>query len=535
MPLYLRHDAIRLLEASVESLHVALSSLGATRRSSPRESSSLYAPEIGLIGAAAEMAMSACLVQASGQSSLVRSSGQYKSFPQILSEFRTLVRNATPSSDFLVHDVGDANAHRQDLLTRVQAFSRLGIVRAGGLHAGRGLVLEASVLQGNEVANFLEALAKSGKMRPYLLSIPRCQFFDKDRTIIVEDLTRRLRECSGSERDVLLASVFLVLPDVPDDEPEWLSALDRVSIAPRDRDVTYLLNVLGDALPATLRRTTKSGPGIAVVVRPQDPDALPIAPQYLRRSFQERRDQLFADIANANGRLDSGTLDLPPPEAVREIFALGLESAGLLEEGHEVTAHESWPFIATSLNMSGTLGPYWFMIRNTGDLPQLRAQLQRVAKAGGASLDRKLKECQYGIQCVLDGKEIKDDDQYFKAIVQEIRQAERLRANLQSNYSRHDGQGKALPHDLISYLEDVIGGSPVGPLLEALLESHAGTEGKAYWCRILSEVAMDVDDVPALIKVFETDDCRGAHTAARKAVRRIDFRLYGPSISIGMR
>jgi len=62
----MRRHAIRLLEASLESLDLAVSSLGATKRREFREPVATYAPEIGLIGASAELAMSACLVQAYG-------------------------------------------------------------------------------------------------------------------------------------------------------------------------------------------------------------------------------------------------------------------------------------------------------------------------------------------------------------------------------------------------------------------------------------------------------------------------------------
>jgi len=66
MPSLLRKDTIRLLEASVNSLNLALIGLSLPLRNEPREHSSLYSSEIGLIGAAAEQAVNACITQVFG-------------------------------------------------------------------------------------------------------------------------------------------------------------------------------------------------------------------------------------------------------------------------------------------------------------------------------------------------------------------------------------------------------------------------------------------------------------------------------------
>jgi hypothetical protein len=68
MPSLLRHESIRLVEASREALQLAVSSLGSKKRVSFRQPQAEYSIEIGLIGVAAELAMTACLVQAHGTS-----------------------------------------------------------------------------------------------------------------------------------------------------------------------------------------------------------------------------------------------------------------------------------------------------------------------------------------------------------------------------------------------------------------------------------------------------------------------------------
>ena len=530
MPLYLRRDSIRMIESSLGALHIALSRLGVTSRHEVRQSNSAHAAEIGLIGSAAELAMSACLVHAHGPSIQERSGGGYKTFPEILGEFRDLVRGSRPISEFLVEGVDDPQAHREALIQCCSDFRRLSSLRAGGLHAGRGPVREAAVFQGNKVSDFLECLAQSSKIRPYIENVPRCPFFNMDRTVIVEDLSRRLNQATGDEEEVLLSSVFLVLPEIPEDTPDWIEALDRVSIAPKENDINYLLDVVEAAVPATLRRTTRSGAAVPVRVDQGDPDALPIATQYLRRQFNELRDQLYADIANANGRLEGGSLGLPPGTAVRELFAVGIEDASILGDEDELTAHEAWPFVAASLNVQGTVGPYWFLIRRTGDLGQLVAQIRRAVEVGGSRLERKAQECLHGLEIVRNDRAVALDDEHFEDTLADLHTAEENKSSLDENYQRHAGTDKGLPEELRAKLKDAIEGSPVGPLIESVMRNCESDEAARYWTRVLCETALDVDDLPALIEVMATDDVDTAHTAARKAIRRIDFRFHGPAL-----
>lgn len=530
MPLFLRRDSIRMLEASLNALHLALSKLGSTTRYEVRETYSEHAAEIGLIGSSAELAMAACLVHAHGPSIQKWPSGHYKAFPAILDEYRKLVLEARPNSEFLVEGLDDPKAHRERLLDACSNFRILSSARAGGLHAGRGPTREAAIVQGNSVSDFLDCLGASSKIKPYLANIPKCPFFDRDRMVIVEDLARRLNEASGVDQQAFLSSVFLVLPDVPDHMPEWIDALDRVSIAPRDNDITYLLNVIEGAVPATLKRTTGSGAAVPVKVDQHNPDSLPVATRYLRTQFNQRRDQLHADIGTANGRLQDRFLDLPPVEAVREMFAIGLETAGLLEEEDRLTAHKSWPFVAASLDVQGTIGPYWFLIRETGDLGQLAALLRSAVEVGGSRLARKAKECLYGIDAAREDDTIAKDDDQFEDLIEDLRRTEEVKSGLNENHERHRGTSKGLPDELADRLQDVIEGSSAGSLIQALMTDSVSRDCKRYWVRVLCESALDIDDLPSLVEVLSSDDASIAHTAARKAMRRIDFRIHGPSL-----
>jgi len=109
MPLLLKKDSIRLFEASVEALSLAITGLGLPIRFEYREEASLHAAPIGLIGVAAELAMSAVIAQASGIKSLQLPSGHFKSGSQILEDFRRLVRNPVPRSAFITKGVPRAD------------------------------------------------------------------------------------------------------------------------------------------------------------------------------------------------------------------------------------------------------------------------------------------------------------------------------------------------------------------------------------------------------------------------------------------
>ena len=109
MPRLLKKDAIRLLEASVESLNLALVGLGLPQRVAFKEESAQYSAAIGLIGASAELAMAACLIQAFGKQALVLPSGYYKSAAEIHGEFKRLLRDAPPIASFFTKGIQETS------------------------------------------------------------------------------------------------------------------------------------------------------------------------------------------------------------------------------------------------------------------------------------------------------------------------------------------------------------------------------------------------------------------------------------------
>lgn len=95
MPRFLRSDTIRLFEASLESLNLALIGLAVPARREFRSTIARYAPEVGVIEVAAELAMTGCLVQSRGKRAVFRTSGMYKTGQEILGDFKSLLSSPT--------------------------------------------------------------------------------------------------------------------------------------------------------------------------------------------------------------------------------------------------------------------------------------------------------------------------------------------------------------------------------------------------------------------------------------------------------
>jgi len=441
-----------------------------------------------------------------------------------------MVAKGTVASSFLTDGISDGQGHRKNLLKSATGFRRLIAARAGGLHAGRGLLHETTVVQANSVADFLELLGESRRLHPYLERIPRCLWYSKDRTLLIEDLRNRLSQPSADDKVQLLSSLYLVLPDVPEEEPEWLAALERVAVAPQNRDVEYLLDTLERALPASLRRTTDATGTVPVRIATGDPAALPIAPQFLRRQFNQIPELWHSDIATANGRLSQKVLDLPPAEAVQDVFALGLERAAVLNSGEHLSAHQAWPHIVSSFNKPGTVGPYWFLVRRCEDLGQLTSLLNQAIKIR-KKLAESLAECLHGIDVLSSGETIGDDDKYFIQVISETKHIQSDLSWLIEVERKNRGTLRALPEELQDVLKAVAeGGEPVGKLLSGILDSKPCANCLVYWPRVLAENSSVEDDVPSLIALLRTADASAGHTAARKALRRIDFALHGPPV-----
>jgi hypothetical protein len=532
MPPLLKRDTIRMLEAAVNCLHLGLLGLGLPRAKQRVEGSRLAA-ELGLIGSAAELSVGACLMQTAGLRALRRQSGMFKTAAEVFDDFRALVEKPTPAFDFVTSGTPKPDAHRQSLLAYGSKFRLLATLRAAALHTGHAPDRQVCVSLANDVAGFLELLSRSTRLRPYLPEVPRPFELVVESAVMIEDLQRRLAHASAAATQAsVLASLFLVLPEVPENAPEWLAAFDRISVAPKRTDLKLLVKTLEAAIPVSLRRGKGSGAVLPVRVEPENPDALAIAPQYLRTEFTKKPDRFFADVGTANGRLNEGTFDHPPLDFVRELCAIGLDESAVLEPGQELSAHQTWPFIAASLAANGTPGPIWFLVRRCSDLNQLQALLRRVAQLRPAHYVNNYEAVRSGIESIASATRTQRSG-LFRQLLDFRRTVEQRRERLIERLRDTEGTDRRLPTDLEATVRQVQREAIApGAAILAILERKPplSDESRIHWSRVLAEVATSADDLPGLLAVSRLPGSTTAHTAARKAFQLIDFLESGPEL-----
>lgn len=533
MPQYLKTSSLRLLEASQEALSLAFVGLGMPIRHELRVENAQFAAPAGLIGAAAEQALAAVLVQVFGEEALMSAPNQFKSAREVLRDVRALLRAPVPKASFLTTGIADAAAHRNTLHRATEGFILLISERAAGLHAGYGPARAVALAQAQKVLDFYRLLALSSRVRPYLEQLPRPPEPRVDREVLIDQLARQFREAdTTADRSAALHSLFLVLPEVPEEAPGWLDAFDRSCVAPTNGDINLLLQTLERAQPVHFERLNGGGQGLPVAVRPQDPNALPIAPQHLRRAFGNIADQFFADVGNANGRLNEGTLDLPPERFLLDLCVLGPVQLRQDLNRQNLSAHEVWPFIMTSLSQQGTARPYWFLVSLVDDLGQLIAQLRRAFAVAPVHLRGQEPPTLEALEALRNRQLLAPQAPLAVFARQAYAAAETAKASLAGAIDRSRGTYRQVPPEAEVELRRVAQGEV--PAAEAfnIVMALENLQARRYWSRLLALGSIDAEDRGMLVQTLRDAELDQAHTAARKALKLIDAIAYGPQYEL---
>lgn len=536
MPMYLKRSTIRLLEASVEAISMAVTSLGLPKRYELRESTAENAVAIGLAGVSIELAMSAVIVQAKGEQSLRMPSGFYKTGTHIVDDFKELITSQIPKLLFLTQNVKTPSEHLSTLRSLASKFKLLTKARAGGLHAGIGPSRDVCIACVNDVIKFVQLLGQSSRIKPYTETLPHAIEIQKSYDIIVDDLIKKLNNSSSAEdKSKALSSIYLVIPELPEEEPEWMEAFDRLIVAPKSNDITFLLDTLQNSKYASLIKVAKTPNALPVTIQKGNSLALPIEPQYLKKSFSDIRDRWYADRGIANGRLDQKQFDPPPIESVYEIFAFQFHLLQITDsEQTQLTAVDTWPLIAASLSYSGTLGPYWYFVRKTSDWPQLETYMNKAVKVAGKALEKGFKEFKSSFNVLKSQKALSKKEGYVTKLLKAYEQASDKREKLLQLRDKYADTDKKLCETAESDLTDVVNDTlSIGEMLVKLVENEytfTNTDSRKYWARVLCESASEIEDAQGLVAVIKDHELSAAHTAVRKALRIIDFINYGPKI-----
>lgn len=535
MPKSVKSDTIRLLESSVEALGLAQTGICTFRKDQPKIKSVRYSAEIGLIGASVELSMSAILFEALGKKALFRGE-KYKTASEVLSDFRKLLNQSSPNIKFLVKNIDKPEEHIKKLISLTDRFKVIIIGRANGLHFGQGLSYEVTTSLFQDASSFLKKLSKSKNLQPYLPTIPELVGIKLDKTVVVSELYNRFNNSTDkNEQTRLLSSLFLILPEVPNHLPSWFERFSSVNIAPKKSDIVYLIDALEKANPVSLKRV-KDGSGIINVNISKDPNALPIAPHYLRASFTQFKDQVLSDIGSANGRFTENHLDLPPTETVYKLFSIFPNQVSVLFGKEDLTAHEAWPFILKAIRVpsNNTTGPLWFLIRKTNDLGQLISILKKASTLGNQTLINNTDSIISGIDAILNDKTIDTSINYYATINSDI---ELLSSNLDKLRSFPNGKIKhLLPEEYAPFLQSLFKqeSDQLELIRKILDDKELSLETRKYWLFKLTSILPWNEDIELLsetmIQILNQKELASCHTWVRKMFRVIDFNNYGPKV-----
>jgi hypothetical protein len=536
MPRLLKQDSIRLIEASIEALGLAQMGICAFRKDQLKIEQVRYSAEIGLIGCSIELAISSILIQALGKKTIYRDykSGKYKTASEILSDFRSLIKQASTNTLFLVNHTADPEEHLKKLIDLTNRFQLIITCRANGLHNGYGLKYKIVASFFQDVSDFIKLIGLSNNFKPYLTCVPELVGIQIDKKVLIDELYQELQQTSNTEEQRnLISSLFLILPEIPNNLPNWLEKFDSIKVAPKKNDIVYLIDALEKANPVSLNKVTDGSQSLDVKIVGRDvAGAIPISAQFLKSEFTQIKDQVYSDIATANGRLKSNQLDLPPKSSINNMFALGLRDSKILESEAKFTGHQSWPFIVEALNVSknNTTSPYWFLIRATNDLGQLKASLKKAQKIGNSSLKRNRTIVLGGIEALEKNNPIESTSVFINNILDDVEKFNNELERVEGVYKRNGLHG--LSEDYKTEFEQLfLENISISDVLHKIqLDDTIVLSDKKYWVAKLTLIMPEIQDLPVLASILENAEFSNAHTNIRKVFRAYDFNTYGPKI-----
>lgn len=536
MPRLLKNDTIRLIEASVEALGLAQMGICAFRKDQLKIEQVRYSAELGLIGSSIELAMSSILIQALGKKIIYRDfkSGRYKTGAEILKDFRSLLKQSSSNTLFLVNEVLNSDEHIAKLLELTNRFQLIIQSRANGLHSGFGLKYEIVASFFQDVSEFLKLIGSSHNFKPYLAKIPELVGIQIDKKVLIDELYQNLKETSSPEDQTnIISSLFLILPEVPKDLPIWMDKFDNIKIAPKKNDVVYLIDALEKANPVSLNKVTDGSQALNVKIVGRDVDgAIPISAHFLKSEFTQIKDQFYADIATANGRINNKQLDLPPKSSIYNAFSIGLIDSKILELDKKLNGHQSWPFVIEALNVpkNNTTAPYWFLIRETNDLGQLKSSLKKAQKLGNSTLKKNITMVLGGIEAIENDTPIEAKSIFISKTLNDINVFNNHLENVERVYRKNGLYG--LDDKYKQEFENLFNENiALGELLQKILLDQNITESiKKYWLTKLTLIMPEMQDLPVLASILIDKDLSVAHTNIRKVMRAYDFYNYGPKV-----
>jgi len=524
MPAVLKTDAIRLIEAAREFYTLALHGIVLPHFIKNRSKEAQYSPSAGMLGAAIELAIKCCLVQAKGKLSIFCGETKYKQASSCLDEFRKYLRDRDEDFSFLWRDekcVDNFIEHIQESLCK---FKILIEIRAAGLHNGNGPSYDASVVKANDVYLFLRLLARCKKIKPYIMPIPEPVKPVLDRFALIEDLNAKIASCSEQKEKVkYLRDLYLILPYIPDDEPDWIKALARVQIAPKKDDLTYLVKNLSRAHPIYLYKDNHDGDAIAAKIDQSNRDAIPIAIQDIKKSFSQKIEIIRSESAAANGRYNSGLFEPASCQSVLDLFVSGIGRDSFGSDPGKLTAQDVWPFVSSALSQGGTIYPIWFIIQECKELHKLISILHNITTMNCPKVYiTNYKKIEQVLSRIDDGNMT---DKYIEEICLDVNKtieksyiAKRQLNEKNTTYSSPSFELKQAIGEYVGKNIDLI------QLINKLNLCLDEEKIKKYWANKAMTSAIDQNDIEPLVLIFRSPWCQPNYkTIIRKNLKAIDM------------
>lgn len=539
MPKFLKNDTITLLDGGAEAFLLGLYGMAMPTQRHLRKKETKYAPIMGLFGASAELLVKACLVQAKGLSAMFKGGdvvkGVFRFGNDTIDDLRKYLRDEDVCISYIWGNKENHQEQKEEILHYLGKFKLLQGLRANGLHAGLGCSRDIVLSTAMDIYNFIILLSQSKRLRPYLKNIPAPESTIRDREAIIEDLSRRFRASKESATKVeCLRGMYLVLPYIPDIKPDWVDEFDRITTAPpNESDLSYLAKTLSDAHSIYLLKNRGGKEGLPVRMEQDNPDALPIAVQNIKRVLKTIPDKFNNDILSANTRLEEGRLDLPVDDFLVDLYILGLDNTQILgPDNKPLTAQQTWPFVAAAYSTNGTPRPCWFLIRVCNEIDQLIAYLKRAEPYGNGYLHRRMPQLMFSLGALKEGESVSFEnskDSIFKEI---IKFDQKSKSFLYENPFTPEFLRKTPISENISPIvhEFVVGNKNAGDTLANILEQATLSDNDRKVCLALLPLCFKDEDKRGLLSVLRTEHMKGYQSRARKMMFFADFLKNGPSV-----
>ena len=539
MPRLLKSETDQRLSVSQRALTTAFGMLSVPKPVSYEPISTDGAIEMGLIGIAADLAISACLYEVLGPSGIVRKdSGFYLSASEALDTFRATLSSKIPRLTVLTHGIPDASAHLKKLADDCSNFSVIFTARATAVHGGAGVSSDVAFVAGKSVSDFLLTLAESTKWKPYLKQVPAIPSLPKEKKLIAQELAALLATGDKSKAAASLTGIYLVLPELTKSEPDWLKTLQRVQVTPRAQDISVLIKSLQQANVGEMFKVGKGANATAVKIvdKSANPEALPIYIEGMKKKFDKLSDAWSGYIGNANGELDKGILSLPPVDSIYRFSAIGIDGIGLPEEETKdgLSSHSLWPFVASALEYSGTKGPCFFLLRvlKPSEIGQLMKQLNDAAVHSN-KIKKTLVDYEPLLWAAANTKPVAASSALAKSLAASVtardKRRESLADKLLARTKKSKGKVKTAYETLVVEVQKADSlASPLDSIRNASI--NMGSD-KLPALRLLIDAANEREDLAALGAILADNSLHGVSTNARKAIMEIDYSYFGPQIS----